>query len=283
MGNNRVAEIYDELRAATTPAGNGKVGLPIDRVARIVREEPELCAVLCEGLVLFSQGKQSEIQLAIAVAAVYEAEYDDDSLSQLVRGHMADLGIQVQEPRVVGGGGATQEESRVIQVAVSEEELAACDIYPLVLSFSHHSVEKDTDLARLRQLRGRVYLTFPVPVEDPREVWEVPEVLAYVRKLSSAMPYFPYYLSPDPRLAMLQIYLLPLIEPEAIGAGGELDLFHPSVLAALVGGVYSALRLGEALGDDAVAMALRELLAPLGDDYTNKLFEAMEARDGDDD
>lgn len=260
----------DQIQAVKTlldairPVGDGgDGGIEVETLKNFVRDDPELTAGAVRALLLASAESKGYGNLAVALAVAYESVFDDDTLSVIVREHYAALGQPVPAPRVQNQEPARNQEQQStvppIHYDVAEDALSRCDIYPLLKIFSHRHLADDDSLDRLASLGGRLYLTFPVPVSDPRHVWQVPEVRAYVRALADAMPYFPYYLAPDPRLGMFEVYFGSLIDPELL-AGGTLDLMNTEIFLEVGPALLNGMRFADALGADGEA-SVRALLA----------------------
>jgi hypothetical protein len=218
-------------------------------------------------------------QLALGIAAVYEIEFGDDSLNIEVRHGLDELGVGDLETRVVAVDGADARPvepaappERLIHLQVGEDQLRDLDIYPLVRVFSHKYVETTDDLERLAAWRGRVLITFAVPLSDPREVWEVPEVRAFVRAVSKAMPYFPFYLTGDSRYGMFLVYYGSLAEETAAAGPGRLDLFEESMVVEVAASLVSVQGLCEALGTEWRTVAV-ELLAACPPEFVTRVID----------
>ena len=90
---------------------------------------------------------------------------------------------------------------RLVKLEVSEQQVNNGDISLLVGVFTTMK-PKDAKLAR-----GSFFLTFPQYDKDPREVWVIPEARLFMGALRDAIPYFPYFLVPDPRAAQIMFWL----------------------------------------------------------------------------
>jgi hypothetical protein len=65
--------------------------------------------------------------------------------------------------------------------------------------------------------RERVDIRFDGFNDDPRELWEIPEVRSFVERLDQQFPYWLYFLSRHGTglLAIVRCFLLPHLKPEA--------------------------------------------------------------------
>jgi hypothetical protein len=260
------------LLDAVRPIGGGKGGIEVEALTSFARDEPELTAGAVRGLLLVSGESKGYGNLAVALAAAYDSVFDDDSLSVVVREHYAALGEPVPAPRV-----QVDEEAPApappIHYDVPPGALSGCDIYPLLKMFSHRHLAADDPASRLASLGGRLYLTFPVPVSDPRHVWQVPEVRAYVRAVADAMPYFPYYLAPDPRLGMFEVYFGSLVDPSML-AEGTFDLMSEENFLEVGPALLNTMRFADALSADGEA-SVRALLSAFSAEAVDLMMEML--------
>lgn len=57
----------------------------------------------------------------------------------------------------------------------------------------------------VHQFKGRVHLFFDGYDDDPRELWEIPQVHAYVRALDTEFPYWLWFMEPDDSTLLLLV------------------------------------------------------------------------------
>jgi len=128
---------------------------------------------------------------------------------------------------------------------------------PVILMFSRRQVETcdiDEPLELLRSLTadrrtaiefcGRISLVVDGYNDDPRELFEVPEVRAYIKRLDLAWPYWFFFLSQaDESIKLLESCLCETIEVVPGVTSIDLDQLDRS-LARHFGAMY---RLGEEL------------------------------------
>jgi hypothetical protein len=128
---------------------------------------------------------------------------------------------------------------------------------PVILMFSRQQVEScdvEEPLGLLRRLSadrhtaieysGRISLVFDGYNDDPRELFEIPEVRAYIKRLDQKWPYWFLFLSQaDDSIKLLESCLCETIEVIPGVASIDLDQMEGS-LARHFGAMY---RLGEEL------------------------------------
>jgi hypothetical protein len=128
---------------------------------------------------------------------------------------------------------------------------------PVILMFSRRQVETcdmDEPLEFLRSLTadrdvaiefcGRISLVVDGYNDDPRELFEVPEVRAYIKRLDQAWPYWFFFLSQaDESIKLLESCLCDTIEVVPGVTSIDMDQLERS-LARHFGAMY---RLGEEL------------------------------------
>jgi hypothetical protein len=255
------------------PVGGGQRGIEIGVLRDFARDEPELAAVACQVWLKLAEESKGYATLAAALADEYESVFDDDTLSVIVREHYAGLGQPVLELRYQ----APAEPVTPLHLAVPEDLLERCEIYPVLKAFSHRHLPDGQSVSRLAKLGGLFYLTFPIPVSDPRRVWQDPSVRRYVRALADAMPYFPFYLATDPRLGMFEVYFGSLIEP-GLFEDGTFDLTKDEIFAVVGPALLATLRFGDAVGTDgeACVRALLACLPPAAADFVVGVLREME-------
>lgn len=225
----------------------------LNEVRALVDEDPE-AAVLAAQAFLGAGGRRN-LQKASALAAAYELELEDDSLSLLVERRLAELGEDDAVPRFVATGDP-EDRAPILRLDVSEAMLRDADPYPLLRDLSPDLVAPD-GLPRLRSLRERCVLGFPSLNDDPREVWEVPEAQRLLRRVHEEMPYFPYYLEPTPALGATFLYFACLV-PDAVD-GHQLSFSHQEVQRELILVLAALVRLGLRLDDDVEEIVARLL------------------------
>jgi hypothetical protein len=264
------------LLDAIRPIGGGKDGIEVGALTNFARDQPELTAGAVNGLLAVSEQSKAYGGLAMALAVAYQAVFDDDTLTVIVREHYAAIGQPAPELQ-----GQTVEEAPEpalpVHYEVSPDALSGCDIYPLLKMCSHRHLVAGESASRLASQGGRLYLSFPVPVSDPRHVWQVPEVRAFVRAIADAMPYFPYYLATDARLGMFEVYFGSLVDPELL-ADGTFDLRKEAIFLEVGPALLNTLRFADALGVDGEA-SVRALLAvfpPEAVDLTMEMLDEIQ-------
>ncbi|MFF4501391.1 hypothetical protein [Streptomyces sp. NPDC001401] len=226
-----------------------------DALIELIRQEPELSVITCRALGSLAIDRVGSWhaygQLATVIAWAYDAAFEDDVLSAWVAGELEAGKVDMRSPRLARQVAEdSHEEAQTVVMAVSRDLLAAGDVYPFVLAFSHHEFRHGTErMAELRSMRGRLVITFDIPLDDPREVWEFPEVRAYANKLADHLPYLPYYFDQGPQFAMMRLWLCCLAPPSAWTQAG-LDLRDKSVMVHGAYAMYTTEGLAELLGED---------------------------------
>lgn len=289
----------------------GHHGVRWDQVVELVKEDPEAAAGAVPGLVRYGEQDRAWFQLAMTAAAAYQQVTEDDSLTRVVERAMQRAGVP--EPTVQSIGEAQPQTDReLLQLAVDPNDLEQCNVYSWTRLLSLESLEGSSPdhPATLRRMRGRCLLTFPLDA-DPRAVWEIPEARAYVRALFEAMPYFPYYLHPDPAAGTFLLFFGCLADPEALHLAPEdqeetgeerrireiweervellrrqgiavaeeesnwkLDVMHPSVIDAVSLAIANLPGFCRALGDDPIP-PVEGLLKPYPEEIRQEILATI--------
>lgn len=266
-------EAIQALTDALHPTGGGKIGIDVAVLTNFVRDQPELAAMGFQGFLQAAEESEGYGRFAVALADAYEAVFDDDTLSVIVREHYASIGQPVPELQSPTGDASAMPRPP-IHHAVSEESLSECDIYPLLTMCSRLHLAVGDTVRRLAELGGRLYVTFPIPNSDPRHVWQVPSVRAYVRALADAMPYFPYYLAADPRLGMFEVYFCSLVDPRLL-ENGTFEPLHDDILPEIRSALLQTVRFADGLGADGNA-SVRALLAPFPANFVDFIMDELD-------
>ncbi|MGW0920545.1 hypothetical protein ACWD3J_16185 [Streptomyces sp. NPDC002755] len=238
----------------------------IDAFRELVASEPERTTAACRHLVAKATAHTGTwhafAQLAVVLAALYDLELDDDTLTQWVATELDGAGIAVRQPEVIApehGPEPADEEPLLFQVPLDRVE--AGDVYPFVVTFSHRAQGQGPErIAELRKLRGRFVVSFVVPDSDAREVWEIPEIRCYVEQLCDRLPYLPYYFKPQDSGSLF--VWLACLAPTHACSRGRLDLDDDDVVICTAWSIYATRMLAESLGDDPDEVCAA-LFAPL--------------------
>jgi hypothetical protein len=251
-------EAIQALNDTLHPTGGGKIGIDVAVLTKFARDQPELSAIMVQRYLQAADEDEGYGRCAVALANAYEAVFDDDTLSVIVREHYASAGQPV--PELQSPADDTSAKPRPpIYYAVPEEALGECDIYPLLTKCSQRHLAAGSSVRRLADLGGRLWVSFPIPDSDPRHVWQVPSVRAYVRALADAMPYFPYYLVADPRLRMFEIYFCSLVDLRML-ENGIFEPLHEEIYPEIKSALLHTARFADGIGADGDA-CVRALLA----------------------
>ena len=248
---------------------NGKRGIRIEHLRDAIREDPETAAVVM--MAYLRTPDRANLQIALAIALAYESELGDDSLYLLTNRAMKANGLEDIALEILTDtqGQATE---RPLQLLVTNDFLDAEEIYPFLHALSIDLVEQ-SDWPRLRTLRGRCYLEFPLD-QDPRPVWEIPKARQYIARLFEVMPYFPYYLDPRSDLGMLFLFFASLAKPDAVD-GRNLQVDVPEVAATIRHSLSSILDFSRRLGEEGEQVC-RQVLSAWPDNLTLWLLEGLE-------
>jgi hypothetical protein len=273
--------LLERLEALFVRRGDGKMETSAGDLRALVSEDPERSVAVCRVYVEMAKAQTGTwrgfAQAALMIAGAYEVELHDDTLTDYVRDQFDRAGLAVPAPTVAG---KVQAPAPPIEIDVTADMLAARDIYPFVVLFSHRTAAGSADrLAELRAARGRLQFTFGVPLSDPRAVWEVPEVRQYVARLHESLPYLPYYFDPDPDRRLVGIWVSCLAPAESLHDGG-LDLDNPTVIAQVAVAARSVRLFAELLDEDGRERSRAVLTSALPAEYVDyvlKLDERFEA------
>jgi hypothetical protein len=273
-------DFLERLNAEIVPVGGGKMAIKPDRLRELVRGNPEMTVAAAQAYLQTGKTEgRGFYQVAVALAAAFEAEFQDDSLSKLVAREIEKSGIKGATPEIrpsqasESHGPLRPEDASLIQVRVDAVSLQRADVYGLIRRFSIDRAEP-SELPKLSTYRGKVLLSFPSIDKDPRVAWRIPEVRRYVAALAAAMPYFPYYLCPDPRAGAFVFYFGSLADLEAgVGENG-INLLHRSVLAALTNALVAIVGLCPRLGDDP-SRACRDILQAAPEEVRSMMLRSI--------
>ncbi|MEU9345500.1 chlororespiratory reduction 6 domain-containing protein [Streptomyces sp. NPDC048278] len=292
----REPTFQERVDALCVSVGDGTRRVDLNSLRELVESDPEQTAVTCRSCVrrAVERGRHwhGYAQVALTLAQLYESIFDDDTLTIWVTDEFERAGVTVREPRMAvldpETGGLSRPEDhpddRPVVLDVERRLIDSGDIYPLVSFFSHHPDPDGQDrdqVRRLREHRCRVMFTFDIPTTDPREVWEVPEVRAYVAQLAERMPYLPYYFLPR-EFGTLFTWLA-CLAPQEARSGGGIQLLHPDVLLHAALAYHYTWRFAQWLGDDPDAV-VRDVFSTLPEafmPYVREMHRRLEEQLGD--
>jgi hypothetical protein len=89
---------------------------------------------------------------------------------------------------------------------VADADALNGNIAPLLQRFTEQLTVDDA-----RALRGSVLLLLPVFDPDPRPNWGIPEYRTYIARVDETIPHFPYFLTANPFLGQIRVYLAALV------------------------------------------------------------------------
>lgn len=250
--SERAKKLIGGLFEAMTDTA-GTPGVPYDKLQELVVADPEAAAFAVPILLKAAERDRGLYQLAQAIAGAYEVETKDDSLTKMVDGVVSKLAKPLKPIRFVDATASPGTPSvtsvpaqpNIGIFAVDPGDLAKGDVFPLVRLFRVDEKRIDKDLTR--GLRGKIIMTFPVD-DDPRPVWQIPSVRTHQQKLFAQVPYFPYYLDPNPPIGMFLTFFAPLADLSAVNKDG-VNLGDPSVVDKVVASMKAVARLAELVGE----------------------------------
>ena len=108
-----------------------------------------------------------------------------------------------------------------LSVVVDRTDVESGDVSPAVNRLSGVLGDRET----VERFRGRVYVTFAGYSNDPRELYEIPEVRRFCARLDERFPYWFYFLSADGdtlRVIASCLCSVAQVEPGVVGFGEDL-------------------------------------------------------------
>ena len=251
----------------------GGYQMSFEALRALVRGHPELTVAAAQAYAAIS-GEGNYGQVARALAVAYQVEFGDDNLALEVEDALTRAGSTSAPPRTLVPGrppDSSDDKPVPVQLNIGGDLLSNADAYGVVTSLSPQ--RNPDDHQRLRQLRGRVLLTFDVG-DDPREVYEIPAVRAFLADLAARLPGFAYYLDPNPEVGMFLVWFGGLADSEALVAPSVLDMWHDSVLAVVGWTLLGVRELATSLGENPEA-ACRDVLSFATDEYVDQVLAAL--------
>jgi hypothetical protein len=252
----RVEAYVERVQAEATVAyGSGKVMVDPRALLEIVRDEPrEVTELVIRTQVMrYREGSPSRLQLALILAELYQMEFGDDRMLDLVR-HTADgeaipYGLQAPD------GGYAEQEARlgrapVLRVlTIENDDPQEGDVRNVIRVFG----DLERQPSHARELRGLVSLSFPRYEDDPRPNFAIPEVRACNAALDAHLPYFLYYLIPLARAGQVMSLMNSLLPMELFEFPPGRWLYTGTaeeVIGLLIPRVREVRRFCELTGDD---------------------------------
>jgi hypothetical protein len=89
---------------------------------------------------------------------------------------------------------------------VANADALSGNVTPLVKRFTEQLTVDDA-----KAMRGSLLLTMPVFDPDSRPNWAIPECRRYIANVDETLPHFPYFLSANPILGQVRVYLASLV------------------------------------------------------------------------
>ncbi|MEW1804222.1 hypothetical protein AB0428_30875, partial [Streptomyces virginiae] len=134
------------IDALAAPAGAGTQQLSIEAFRELVGSDPERSAAACRHLLDKARARTGTwhafAQLAVVIAALYDLEYDDDTLTDWVEAELDATGITVRPPEVIPSEQELNPPNQgPLLFPVSLDRVEASDVYPFVVAFSPRAQE----------------------------------------------------------------------------------------------------------------------------------------------
>lgn len=280
--DKKAVAFVTKVSSLLKPDGRGKNEFEVEKLAELVRNDPETAAELVTSISSRTDVPSMIAQIAMTIAFVYELEFGDDSLQWEIKrapwyGKYAapelkpDGVVKQPDPLDFLLRGGTQS---LRALDVDDDTLNTCNIDALVRALSVSFPVTDLDRARRQStLWGNCMLVFSALDNDPRMVWVVPEARRYVAKLHQLMPHFPCYLNFRPEGGMFFVYFGCLSDEESFGDDGRsINLFHDSVLERLTESLIAIGRVANAIGKDPLPI-WRTMLSVFPETERNDLLD----------
>jgi hypothetical protein len=260
-----IVAFVDRFENGLRRVSPGVSGIEFDSLKAIVGEvDPDLVSLVVHGYIKAARETKTRgyYQRASALATVYELLSGDDTLTELVKSAAQKDGVEDAAPQFRAldevGAAKPQPERKGYHFQIDEKLLASGDVYGIVrfLSFERATKEKIRELAGLR---GRCVITFDLP-DDGKYVWEDPRARTVVKRLFDAMPYFPYFLEPQPERNHMPLFYMCLADPE-VCANGVIDLSHDSIIDPAVSTIVSIAGVCKKTGEEYEKVTLEAFAA----------------------
>lgn len=221
-----VEKLLDEYKAGAKGSS-----VDTDRIRSIIIEDADLLAGVFPALLQWNREHSAGIWgLLYVVALVYEKEFQDDSLSILLKSAAHEAGVTLPSVLSYTPHGLPIE-PKVNILEMAEADVRAGDAHRLLTVMN---IETMSTAVRERMI-GNCTIAFPVN-NDPRPIQRIPEVRRFVADLHRRMRYFPIYLNFDPKYSMHLVYFGCLADEVAIVVQGEnvaINLLHSSCIARM--------------------------------------------------
>jgi len=264
---------------------NGEQQLDYEDLRQAVKDDPETAAAIVYQICRDATLNSTDAQLIATIAALYQNEFDDDSLVQEFDNAAWEQAASFKKPRPV------QEDSELLDsvldgdedtleiLLVNADDLRNGSVKDCVeqLSIGGANAER---LQKLKSLWGMCLLTFPLE-DDPRQVYQIPEARQYIAKLHQEMPYFPCYLNFRREFGMFMTYFGGLADGSASAESG-VNILHPSVIDKVIESMSAIGLLAAAIRQDYLSSwramlscyppDIAELLIKSSQEYLDKLW-----------
>lgn len=266
----------EKLNSLLVRSPDGKAELDVSRLGELVRENPEFALAAAKAYAATATQVRGHGQWALALAAAYQLEFDDDSLYRSVERDLkaAGLGDIQLKFKDMPPAPSQKRAPEVVMLTVDARSLQQAEIYSLTRLLSV-GAEQSPEL-RPSTLRGRVVLGLPLD-NDPRPVWQIPEARTFIAKLFEAVPYLPYYLHPHAKLGMALMLFGCLASEDAFDSEGQLNLGHPTVVELVLRSLAAVVEAADRLQESAEA-ALTQALSIFPDNYVEWLLSQYKIR-----
>lgn len=224
-----------------TKKATGRTGLPGQELMELVRRGPEAAVEWVDAVLKGAEQavamRRSVAQMAHAVAGAYEAVEADDSLRIRVERKLTTWGLKellpqfIRDPNVARTPEAPDERVLVLRVDAPSWRAGATYVVTRIVGNPPNGADNPQ---WLRRICGKVRITFDGLHNDPREVWQVPEVRAFMQKLRKEAPGLAFWMDFSQEGGMLRILYLSLADPSAEAPGNGVNLYDASFLSVLL-------------------------------------------------
>lgn len=231
---------FAALLEATKKAA-GQTGILGQELLDLVRRGPNAAVECVDAMLKAAEQtvamRRSAAQMTHAIAGAYEAVEGDDSLRIHVERKLATWGLKDLLPQFIRDPNAAPEpeapDERVIVLQVDAPSWRGGATYVVTRIVSNPPRGSD-NRQWLRRICGKVRITFDGLHNDPREVWQVQEVRAFMQKLKKEAPGLAFWTDFSQEGGMLRILYLSLSDPSAEAEGNGVNLYDASFLTALL-------------------------------------------------
>lgn len=274
MANHDAAERFmKDIEALIETNSSGKMRVDLDGLRTRVASDGELSIAMAQAYARSVGTSRGYGQMALGIAHAYHDAFGDDSLLLDIQRELRDKGYgDIEYDPVLNNGDPMPSQPELLLVDISGDEMRRLDIFPLQRAFAATGAGREDPQYR-RSMRGRLALGFPLE-NDPREVWMIPEARAYIARVFEAMPYFPYYLHPEPQIGAPRMFFACLAPPEAF-VEGNVNIGHERVIETIISAIDAAVAVAPQLGDTPDGVR-EQILSLFPKDFRDMLADELQ-------